>query len=148
LSTRQLTSERIGQTIVVPRDQLRRFQRPVVGRPRKRAPKWRLPVDINAPYLLYIVVRVRPEQGEPLKQRLLLLLKTNQHHLIAGTVARSIGHIQDQPDLIQILLMWRQQTMPAEHERAATLQALRADFADLLDWETAQSFEGPAFLST
>lgn len=145
----KLAGERIGQTIVLRKELVRRYRRPGVGRPRTRTPIWRLPVVTNLPYLLHITVRLRGETGqdERLAQRL-AQIRTAQHHMIPGTVARYLARSTNHAETIQIVLVWRSQTLPPEAERAAALQALRADLDDLLDWESACSLEGPALLNT
>lgn len=68
--------------------------------------------------------------------------------MIPGTVARYITRNCAQPGEIQVVLIWRSAGMPAEAEREAALQELRAELDDLLDWSTATSTEGPITLNT
>lgn len=133
--------------IVLRRDQICTYQRPMVGRPRTRTPVWRVPVVGNLPYLLYLSVRLRAGQGKPFEQWL-KQIRLSQQHVIAGTVARYLGRSSSDPDLIQIVLLWREQSMPPESKRTAALQALRDDLAEMVDWETACMQEGPVMLNT
>lgn len=71
-----------------------------------------------------------------------------QQHVLPGTVARYIVRNSNDPDLLQLVFLWRTQTLPPEKERRNALQALRADLADFLDWDTACSLEGTALLNT
>lgn len=147
IASRKLPGERIGQTIVVRRETLETYQRPAVGRPRTRTPIWRVPVQTNLQYLLSMSVRLCPGQEQRFMQKLAEMRRERQH-LIPGTVARYISRTRNEPEEIQIVLVWRQRLMPSEEERQATLAALRADFAELLNWETLSSFEGPVALNT
>lgn len=65
-----------------------------------------------------------------------------------GTVARYIVRNIADPARVQLVLLWRYKTMPSEREREAALEALRADLADLLDWESASYLEGQVLLNT
>src|SRR5262249_30195543 len=95
--------------------------------------------------LTVITVRQRPGQGEPLERRLAEIRQGNLHHL-RGTAARYVMRNQGVPDELVIVLAWRFCMVPPEEERGAALVALRADLADVLDWETAVIQEGETLL--
>ncbi|HET8840982.1 MAG TPA: helix-turn-helix domain-containing protein [Ktedonobacteraceae bacterium] len=147
IASGKLPGERIGQNIVVRRETLVTYQRPAVGRPRSRTPIWRVPVETNLQYLLSISMCLRSGQEQQFQQKL-TEIRLQRKHLIPGTVARYISRTRSLPEEIQIVLVWRQRLMPPEEERQAALAALRADFSDILEWETATSFEGVAALNT
>lgn len=147
LKSGRLVSYRLGGLLAIPEEALRAYRRPVVGRPRTRTPIWRVPVVMNLQYLLHITVRIRPGMEEALERRL-LQIRAEHRHLIPGTVARYIARNKDGSDMVQMVLVWRRLIMPPEHERAAALEALRADLADILDWESAVYMEGQVVLNT
>lgn len=143
----KLPGYRIGSLLAIDEETLNNYRRPVVGRPRTRTPIWRVPVVLNLQYLLHITVYVRPGMGELLEQRL-IEIRTERKHLIPGTVARYVARNKNNSDEVQIVLIWRRLVMPPEPEREAALEALRADLADILDWETASYMEGQVILNT
>lgn len=147
IASGKLPGERIGQRMVVRRETVETYQRPAVGRPRTRTPLWRVSVATNVQYLLSISVRLRPGQEQPFQQKL-AEIRLQRHHPIPGTVARYISRASSVPEAIRIVLVWRQRLMPPEEERQAALAALRADLSEMLDWETATSFEGVVALNT
>ncbi|HEX7734609.1 MAG TPA: hypothetical protein VF458_07095, partial [Ktedonobacteraceae bacterium] len=55
---------------------------------------------------------------------------------------RYILRSQYDPDEITIILVWRSAIMPPAEDREASLAALYADLADVLNWETASLKEG------
>ena len=137
IETGKLLGIRIGASIAVHAEAVRNYQRPVVGRPRTRTPIWRVPVVMNLQYFTTINVRTREGQSAKLEPRL-AEIRAGHKHLIPGTVARYIVRDQTNPDEIQIVLVWRRLVMPPDEEREEALAALRADLADILDWETAE----------
>ena len=146
IETGKLLGIRIGASIAVHAESVRNYQRPVVGRPRTRTPIWRVPVIMNLQYLTTINVRAREGQSAQLEQRLTEIRMSRKHH-IPGTVARYIVRDKLNPDEIQIVLLWRKLVMPPDAEREAAIQALCADLADILNWETAVSCEGQVLMN-
>lgn len=143
----KLQGVRVGSSVAVSEEAVRQYQLPPVGRPRTRVPKWRVPVPRNPEYLTSMCVRVREGQGERIEQRI-AEIRQSQKHAIVGTVDRYIMRDHRDPDLVQIVLVWRNLVMPLEEERQAAIAALCDDLADLLDWETATCHEGPVLLNT
>jgi hypothetical protein len=72
--------------------------------------------------------------------------RIDHKHLLHGTVDRYITRIEHDPQLVQIVLVWRAQVMPPEEEREVALAALCADLAEVLIWETACRQEGRVIL--
>lgn len=147
LKSGRLVSYRLGGLLAIPEEALRAYRRPVVGRPRTRTPIWRVPVVMNLQYLLHITVRIRPGMEEALERKL-LQIRAERRHLLSGTVACYIARNKDGSDEVQMVLIWRQKIMPPELERQVALEALRADLADILDWEVASTLEGEVLLNT
>lgn len=92
-----------------------------------------------------LTLRQRPGQEERLAGVLERMRRENAHNL-PGTAARYIVRSQDDPDEITLILVWRLSDMPPEGERQAALVALRADLAEVLDWDAAVGKEGPTLL--
>jgi hypothetical protein len=67
---------------------------------------------------------------------------------LPGTIARYIVRGEERPDKVQIVLVWRNTVMPSAGEREAALAALRAELADILDWEHAVSEHGRVIMHT
>ena len=142
----KLPARRLGSIIVLLREDLSGFERSVVGRPRRRTTVWRTPVVGNPQYLLSVRVRLKEDQQEAFRKKLVVLRKQKKHQF-PGTVARYISYSQQDLSLVQITLVWRYPSMPSDEEREKTLNALRADFEDLFEWEYTTILEGPVDLN-
>jgi hypothetical protein len=135
----------IGESIAVHVDALNDFQRTSVGRKRTQTPLWHTPVAANMLYLTTMTVQVRQGQNENLEKKL-VEIRTKRTHFLPGTVARYVTRLKHDPQLVQILLVWRAQVMPPEEECEAALAALCADLAKVLMWETVCCQEGQVVL--
>lgn len=133
-------------TMLLKEDVLK-FRRQATGRPRSVVPIWRLPVGSNRQYLTIIFARIRPGQGEAFDAKL-EEIRAGEKHLLPGTVARYIARSEEKPEDVQIVLVWRSTVMPSEPERESALNALRAELADILDWENAWSEYGRVVMHT
>ena len=131
-----LTSVRLGRATMLRREEVLGFQRRAPGRTRINTPSWHVPPMQNLPYLIMITVHIRSGQGEKLEHHLRAMRDTRAHWL-PGTTARYIARDQQQPEVVQIVFIWRGAAMPPEEEQQAALAAFQADLADVLEWETA-----------
>lgn len=120
------------------------FQRRAPGRNRTCPPRWRLPPEQNALSLTIITVRVRPGQRKTFTEKL-ATIHQEKTHTFPGTAARYIVYNQHDPDEITIILVWRQASSSAPTQRD-TLAAWIADFAGVLDWNTARVQNGQGLL--
>lgn len=143
----KLPAIRVASSIMVEEEAVQNYKRQSAGRPRTRIPTWRIPTGANLQYLTHITVNVRPEQGEKLNQKL-EEMRVGEKHLLPGTVARYIARSEEKPDEVQIVLVWRSTVMPPDKEREAALAALRAELAEILDWDTAWSESGRVLMHT
>lgn len=141
----KLPGARVDNLIVAVADAVYRFKRRAPGRVRTISPRWRVPPLNNDQYLTFITARVRPGQDENLEPRLLEMRAQNKHRL-PGTSARYIARDREDPEEVTIVLVWRSSFMPPEEERQSSLAAFYADFADILDWDTAEVTEGQVLL--
>jgi excisionase family DNA binding protein len=147
IETKRLSGSIIGNLIVVNAEEVQRFgcMRKAPGRKRLTTPRWHVPPRQNSLFLTTITVRARPGQGALLDERLAEMRRDDRHRF-PGTVARYIGRNQQDPDEIEMLLIWRRVVMPPEQEREADLTALTMDLADVLDWQTAAYKHGQVLL--
>ena len=59
-------------------------------------------------------------------------------YIFPGTIARYIVQGDEQLSHIKILLIWKSTEMPVEEARQSQLAMFQEDFADVLDWQSAQ----------
>lgn len=147
IEARKLPAYRIGRFIAIDVEAVRSYQKAAVGRPPARTPEWHVPAARTPPALTTIRARLREGQEERLTERL-NEMRDQGKHLIPGTVARYITRSQDNPDEVQILLAWSTSLHPSPEELELALTDLRADLADLLEWETAVQIEQKILLHT
>ena len=133
------------ETSLLRREEVIAFERRSPGRARTRVLRWRVPPVQNALLLTTITVRVQPGQRQPFMEKL-AAMHQEEKHLFPGTAARYITSNPHDPDEVSILLVWRETSQPAAARRQEALAALMADFAEVLDWDTAQMQEGQGLL--
>ena len=63
---------------------------------------------------------------------------------MARYILKSVGA----PSTVTISLLWKSNEIPAEHIRQRDLEAFKAEFASILDWETARVEENEGLLYT
>ena len=143
----RLAAVRVGGGLAVEERAVKDFQRQATGRPRTRQPIWRLPVGKNRQYLSIIFARIRAGQEKRFDAKL-EEIRAGEKHLLPGTVARYIARSEEKPEDVQIVLVWRSTVMPSDPERESALNALRAELADILDWENAWSEYGRVVMHT
>ncbi len=141
----KLPGARVGNIIVVIADAVYTYERKAPGRIRTTTPPWHMPPLMNPQFLTTITARMHPGQGERLEDRLYALRAANRHRL-PGTAARYIARSVQNPDEVEIVLVWRSVAMPSLDKREAALSAFYAEFADIIDWETALHKEGRVLL--
>ncbi|HEY0757204.1 MAG TPA: helix-turn-helix domain-containing protein [Ktedonobacteraceae bacterium] len=138
---------RAGYILMLLEEDVRKFPRKETGRPRTRLPIWRLPVRKNLQYLSVIFASIKPGQSENFDKRL-KEIHAGQKHLLPGTVARYFSRSKEKPDDVQIVLIWRSTVMPSEEECKAEVEELKADLADILDWEKSWGEYGQVVMHT
>src|SRR5579883_1303760 len=143
----RLAAIRVGGGLAVEEKSVKNFERQATGRPRTRVPIWRLPVGKNIQYLTIIFARIKAGQGKRFDAKL-EEIRAAEKHLLPGTVARYIARSEEKPEDVQMVLVWRSTVMPPASEREAALAALRAELAEILDWENAWSEYGRVVMHT
>ncbi len=147
VQTGKIHGFRAGRIIMVQTDDVEKFQPNATGRPRTRVPVWRLPVGRNVQYLTVIFTRIKPGQDARFAQKL-KEIHADEKHLLPWTVARYISRSVKKPDDVQIVFIWRSTVMPSEEEREAEMEGLRAELADILDWESSWGEYGQVVIHT
>lgn len=143
----RLSSKKIGGRYLIPLGEVEKFQLNPPGRVRTKAPGWRL-FDSRVKLLnITIYVQMRQGQEEQLTQ-LVQAIHDEQRHRFTGTMARYILKSSTTPDLVTISLLWKSNEIPNEQIRQRDLEAFKAEFASVLDWETARIEENEGLLYT
>src|SRR5579859_3875322 len=135
LKAGRLPYKRVRRTYLISIADIEEFKRQPAGRVRAQPPPWRIYQSAISLQSTCIEVQIRPGQEGALKQKL-RELREWQEHLLTGTMQRYIQQDERDPLLIQIWLVWKDNELPDEETRARELAAFKAQFADVLDWET------------
>jgi excisionase family DNA binding protein len=143
----RLPSAQAAHVIMIPLEALKDFKSQLSGRPRTTIPTWRISPEENAVLTTSIVVQIRPNQHARLLARLEEVRRERQH-LFPGTIARYVMEKRQQPEHIEILLIWRGTAMPDEATYNQWLEGLRQAFSDVLEWDTAQYDSGRVLIHT
>lgn len=143
----RLRGVRAVNAIMIPLEDIQKFQRGASGRERKVTPLWRISTGENTQMMTLITVQIRVGKQEALIQKLEQIRKSKQH-LFPGTIARYIVGSQTNPGQVIVSLIWRGTIIPEEAEREEALEAFRQALADILDWSGAEYNHGTAFMHT
>jgi excisionase family DNA binding protein len=130
----RLPAHKLGNITAIKKEDFLAFQRAKKGRPRTRLPVWRKSVGDNLQYLAIMKAHVKPGQSEKLEKRL-DEFRLRGKHMLPGTVGRYVSRVVDDPDDVYIVLIWRSTVMPKEEVRQETVRELKAELADLVDWD-------------
>lgn len=79
---------------------------------------------------------------------LLRVMAHQQLHSFPGTLDRMILQNKEQPEKVEVLLIWDETTIPTRTIREAMMEDLRSDFVGILDWENGNYFEQRIKLET
>ncbi len=141
----KLPATPIDGLLMVEEEAVQRFRRRAPGRLRVKPPRWRKTPLMNQMMQTRITVRLRPG-GERLLADKLDEMQAERKHCFPGTSARYIARDQSDPEEVEITLVWRGAVIPSERERAVALEALRAELAEIVEWQTARVKEGQVLL--
>jgi DNA-binding transcriptional MerR regulator len=142
---KRLPAVRAADVLMIPVENVKNFERKIVGRPRKNVLDWRISSVENAQFMTSISVQIQAHQEKRLQQQL-EEMKRDRQHVFPGTVARYIVRSDTEPDQVEIVLIWRSTVTPSEEEREKALEAFRETLADVLDWSTAQYKTGEVLM--
>lgn len=134
INEQRLPAFRAGNMILLPITAVKdiSFKMTAVGRPRKKILKWRT-YCYDRLLVTDVRVQIRPSRQTQLVERLQAL---HDRHMFSGTVARYISRDES---AVSICLIWKEAEMPDEETRRREYEAFQGEFADVLDWKTAQS---------
>ncbi|MEO7020711.1 MAG: helix-turn-helix domain-containing protein, partial [Ktedonobacteraceae bacterium] len=133
----RLHAEKIDGRYMIPEQEVTHFQSNPRGRLRTEPANWRAYRAGAKVRAMHIEIQVQPNQQAALQVKLQTALDA-QEHLFPGTMQRYIFVHSDNPDAITIQLIWKDTELPDETTLQRDLETFRAEFADLLDWQTAR----------
>jgi excisionase family DNA binding protein len=143
----RLPAVRAAHVIMIPIEEVKKFKPKISGRPRKNTPMWRTSPENNQLLTTSILVSVKPDQYKKF-QRLLEGIKQLDEHVFPGTIARYIINSKSHPESLEIILIWRNTTMPDEIVLEQALDEFRRELAGVLDWNSARYDHGEVILHT
>jgi excisionase family DNA binding protein len=143
----RLPAVRAAHVIMIPVEEVKKFQPKISGRPRKNTPAWRSSPEDNKLLTTLIRVRVKPEQYKNLQLQLERIKQLGEL-IFPGTIARYIVSSALHPENIEIILIWRSATLPNATAREQALDEFRGELASVLDWNSAQYDHGEVILHT
>ncbi len=147
IEMKRLPAVRAADVLMIPVENVKNFERKIVGRPRKNVLTWRISSAENTQFMSFISVQMKLHREEQLVQRL-EEMKLHGQHVFPGTVGRYIVKSKTVPGQVEIVLVWRSTIMPDEMEREQELDKLRQQLADVLDWNTARYSDGEVLMHT
>ncbi len=143
----RLSSVRAAHVILIPLEDVQKFEPNIAGRPRRSVPRWRISPENNRLLSTTILVQLRNgRQAELLKR--LEAIKQDERFLFPGTVSRRVVKSDTVPNQIEMSFVWRDTVMPTEEARERALEEFRQALADVLDWNTAQYSIGQVLMHT
>lgn len=131
-----LPYRRVSGRYLIPLEAVQAFRRKPIGKTRTVPPPWKVYRAGTTVHTLQIDVCPRAGCEQRAWQRLEALV-TTQEHTFAGTMQRYVLACESDPT-ITLLLIWKE----TEAEMCAidaALEAFKRDFADVLDWQHANT---------
>jgi excisionase family DNA binding protein len=133
----RLSAELVGGNYMLSRREVEQFKPKPTGRLRTKPPLWRVYRAGATVYSMEIEVQLRLDQQERFME-MVRNVREQQQHLFSGTMQRYIFEDRTSPTTVTIQLIWKDTEMPDESVMQREFEAFKTDFADVLDWETAQ----------
>jgi excisionase family DNA binding protein len=133
----RLSAELVGGNYMLSRREVKQFKPKPTGRLRAKPPLWRVYRAGATVYSMEIEAQLHPDQQERFME-MVRNVREQQQHLFSGTMQRYIFEDRTSPTTVTIQLIWKDTEMPDESVMQREFEAFKADFADVLDWETAQ----------
>ncbi len=134
---KRLVAELVGGIYMLPRKAVEEFRARPTGRTRAKPPPWRHYRAGAKVYGMEISVQVGEGQRERLREKL-NAIREGQQHLFPGTMQRYVFEDEATPTNVTIMLIWKDTEMQDEATLQQALTAFKTEFADVLNWETAQ----------
>ena len=143
----RLASRKIDGRSMITEESVRNFRVKPRGRLRADPPPWHVYRGGAKVYTLQIEIHTRSGKQEELQAKLQATLE-EQDHLFFGTMQRYVYADKENPGAITIQLVWKDTELTDEAVLSRELEAFKADFADVLDWETARYTRLQALIHT
>jgi len=132
----RLPAELVGGNYMLSRKAVEQFKPKPTGRLRTNPPLWRVYRAGASVYSMEVEAQLLSAQQERFIE-MVRNLREQQQHLFPGTMQRYIFEDRANPTTVTIQLIWKDTEMPDESLVQREFEAFKADFADVLDWETA-----------
>lgn len=133
----RLSARKVGGRYMIPQQAVENFTRSPHGRVRTKPTQWRTYRSGANVRGMEIRVQIRAGQQEQLAQKI-LAMRENQQHLFPGTMHRYMFTDETHAATLILLLVWKNTDLPDETTIAHELDSFKVEFADVLDWGTAQ----------
>ncbi len=137
IHSKRLPARKVGGRYMVPEQAVEDFKHNPPGRVRTTSPEWRVYNPRIKLLCTEIRVQVRAGRQAEFEQKLKEVYE-EQRHRFTGSAQRFVFKNAASPDMVTILLLWKDNEMPDEATRQRELESFKADFADVLDWEHAE----------
>ena len=136
LKAKELPGRRVSGMWMIPIEAVEQFKRTPAGRARTQSPAWRTYSSSIKLLGTGIEVHIRPGREEALEKKLKAMSK-GRTHLLTGSIQRYIMRDKMDETLVSIWLVWKDNELPDEATHEQEMEAFQAEFADVLDWDTA-----------
>jgi hypothetical protein len=143
----RLASRKIDGRSMITEESVRNFRVKPRGRVRADPPPWHVYRGGAKVYTLQIDIQVRSGKQEEWRAKLQVTLE-EQEYLFFGTMQRYIFSDKENPNNITIQLVWKDTELADEARLTRDVETFKADFADVLDWETARYTTKQALIHT
>ena len=147
IKSKRLPAKKVRGRQMILLEDFENFHTKAHGQQRERAVAWRIYRAGAKVYALQIAIQARPEKREELQARLQAVAE-EQRHQFKGTMLRHVFTSTDNPNAILIELVWKDTELIDEADLQRDLDAFKAAFADVLDWETARYTRLQALIHT
>jgi excisionase family DNA binding protein len=127
-----------GGRYLIPRTEIENFKRSLGGQPRKNVPPWRFAPEGHKLVVTSVEIELREKITKEALIRALEPVKRDESYRFPGTIARYVLGEGENLRRVEILLIWRESSMPSSAEIKAELAALGKVLSAVLDWDTAR----------
>ena len=132
-----LPAEMVGGQYMIPESALTNFSKNPRGRKRTRPIDWRAYAPGTEVRELQIEVQARVNVRDNLKEKLHSIVQKQQHRFL-GTMQRYVLIDDKNPNNVTVQLIWKNTELTDEAAFDRDLETFKAEFADVLDWQTAR----------
>jgi hypothetical protein len=143
----RLASRKIDGRSMVTEESVRNFRVKPRGRLRADPPPWHVYRGGAKVYTLQINIQVSAGKQDEWQAKLRATLE-EQDHLFVGTMQRYIFSEEKDPGNVIIQLVWKDTELVDEAILNGALEAFKAAFAHVLNWETARYTRLQALIHT